>query len=326
MPSWNDLINQLSKISGRTPEETDQLKAELILCSVADSLKQISIARGNRNVMLYGSAFLQKPDVAPFKLQISNEDINGFMAAMKGMDKSHGWEAGLTLILHTPGGGTNAAETIVEYLHSKFKYIEVIIPTFAMSAGTMISLSANHIIMGRQSQLGPIDPQMAFSGRYTSARAIVDQFEFAAGEIGEQKDKAAIWASILASLGPALLTEAKNALAYGEDMVSRWLERRMFSNLSEGQPSPLLGATETAHAKAEEVAKYFNKSDNHKSHGRRIDREEARAQGLSIEDLERNHRFQDTVLTLYHLMTIYFEKSKCNKMIWSHNGSNWLKQ
>lgn len=46
-----------------------------------------------------------------------------------------------------------------------------------MSAGTMISLSANKIIMGRQSQLGPIDPQMPLSGRFVSAQSIIDQFE-----------------------------------------------------------------------------------------------------------------------------------------------------
>lgn len=58
------------------------------------------------------------------------------MSVMFGMD----WNKGLTLVLHTPGGVTNAAETLVAYLRSKFNYIEVIVPTFAMSAGTMISL------------------------------------------------------------------------------------------------------------------------------------------------------------------------------------------
>ena len=57
------------------------------------------------------------------------------------------WDKGLTLLLHTPGGVTNAAETIVEYLHTKFSYIEVIVPTYAMSAGTMISLSSNLIFI-----------------------------------------------------------------------------------------------------------------------------------------------------------------------------------
>ena len=100
------------------------------------------------------------------------------------------WSKGLTLLLHTPGGVTNAAETIVAYLWSKFLDIEVIVPTYAMSAGTMISLAANRLIMGRQSQLGPIDPQMPMGGCFVSARAIVDQFERAKADVLSNRDLA----------------------------------------------------------------------------------------------------------------------------------------
>jgi hypothetical protein len=101
------------------------------------------------------------------------------MSVMFGMT----WAKGLTLVLHTPGGVTNAAETLVAYLRSKFTDIEVIVPTYAVSAGTMISLAANRIVMGRQSQLGPIDPQFVVGHRAQSAQAVVDQFEEAKKEI-----------------------------------------------------------------------------------------------------------------------------------------------
>ena len=91
---------------------------------------------------------------------ITKEDINGFMSIVKGLDCSKG----LTLILHTPGGIPVAAESIVKYLREKFNNIEVIIPTYAMSAGTMIALGADNIIMGKHSFLGPIDPQFMLSG------------------------------------------------------------------------------------------------------------------------------------------------------------------
>ncbi len=146
------------------------------------------------------------------------------MSVIHGMDYSKG----LTLIMHTPGGVTNATETIVSYLRSKFSYIEVIVPTFAMSAGTMISLAADKIIMGRQSQLGPIDPQMPAGGRIVSAIAILDQFERAKKEISEDREQAHLWAPILPSLGPALLQEAQNAIDYSEQIVTDWLEKYMF--------------------------------------------------------------------------------------------------
>ena len=67
---------------------------------------------------------------------------------------------GLDLILHTPGGFPEAAESIVKYLRSKFSTnIRVIVPHLSMSAGTMIACAGKEIVMGKHSSLGPIDPQ-----------------------------------------------------------------------------------------------------------------------------------------------------------------------
>lgn len=273
------------------------------------SLRDISALREDRNVIFYSSAFLQKPNIDPSLLQITHEEINGFMSVMYGMD----WSKGLTLLLHTPGGVTNAAETVVAYLRSKFEFIETIIPAFAMSAGTMISLATDRIIMGRQSQLGPIDPQMPVMGRYVSARAVVDQFERAKSEILGNLNAAHVWAPILQSLGPALLNEAENALAYGETMVSKWLSERMFKSESDAQ---MLAASTAFH---------FNDASSHKSHGRRIDRDEARSKGVVVEDLEEDQALQEAVLTAYHVMTILFEQGPAAKIITSNRDRLWAK-
>ncbi len=75
------------------------------------------------------------------------------------------------------------AQTIVEYLRDKFARIDVAIPAYAMSAGTMIALGCDCIIMDRQSQLGPIDSQVFFGGRHYSDHSIVGQFETAKAAI-----------------------------------------------------------------------------------------------------------------------------------------------
>lgn len=264
-------------------------------------LAEVGVLTGDRHVILYGSGFLQKPQAPAQMVSVSPEDLDGFMAAVHRTDPAKG----LTLILHTPGGVTNAAETLVAYLRSKFDRIDVIVPTFAMSAGTMMSLAADSIVMGRQSQLGPIDPQMPVAGRSISARAVVDQFERAKLEIvGDSAAGAAgdlllahVWAPVLGSIGPALLQEAQNALDYSERMVARWLAAYMFKERDD------------ADARGEMVARYFNDATQHKSHGRRIDRDEARSQGVVVRDLEDNQALQEQVLTLYHLMTIVFQHS-----------------
>lgn len=306
MPGWTELTNQLEGL----PKEQ---QSQWLLASFNNALNLVSEFSDGRNVLFYGSAFLQKPTVPQILLQITHEDVNGFMSLLHGMDCSKG----LTLIMHTPGGVTNATETIVSYLRSKFSFIEVIIPTFAMSAGTMISLAANQIVMGRQSQLGPIDPQMPAGGRIVSALAILDQFERAKKEISQNRQQAHLWAPILPSLGPALLQEAQNAIDYSEQIVTDWLSKYMFAH--EDQPKKI----------AAKASKYFSQgsgnSHRKKSHGRRIDSSEAKSQGLVIKDLESNQNLQEAVLTAYHLLTIIFEKSPAIKIITSQQNKRWIK-
>jgi hypothetical protein len=303
MPAWNDLLAELEK------QPDDATKNTWLREKMQSALADISRLRSERNIIFYASAFLNKPQVPPFNIQLTHEEINGFMSVMYGMK----WERGLTLLLHTPGGVTNAAETIVSYLHSKFTDIEVIIPTFAMSAGTMIALAANRIIMGRQSQLGPIDPQIPMGNRLVPARAIVDQFERARKELGKDIKNAHLWAPILQTLGPASLQEAQYSLDYSERMVRTWLEKRMFAG------------KRNAKKIANTAAAYFNKASLHKSHGRRIDRDEARAKNIVIEDLEASQDLQEAVLTAYHLITIIFEKSSASKLLISNYNRMWIK-
>lgn len=302
MPAWSELLDAVNNVP-------DEQKGQWLISQLTEQLNLISVQRGGRNVVFYASSFLQKPYLPAVLTQIMHEDINGFMTSIVGMD----WNRGLTLILHTPGGAINAAETIVAYLQSKFPDIETIIPVYAMSAGTMITLGTNRAVMGRQSQLGPIDPQMFIGNGSVSARAIVEQFNRAHADIAANPILAHVWAPIIQSLGPALLTEAQNALSYGERMVASWLRTRMFQ------------ADPNRDTKSDEIAKFFSDASQHLSHGRRIDRDEARSRGVPIDDLEDSQDLQEAVLTAYHLMTILFEMSPAAKTIFSNTGRAWIR-
>lgn len=302
MPAWATLQQQFASIAD------NQQRNAWLFQRLLESLNSISSKRDNRNVILYASAFLQKPTQGLYT-QITQEDINGFMSVMHGMD----WDKGLTLILHTPGGVTTSTETIVDYLREKFGSFEVIIPTYAMSAGTMISLASEKIVMAKQSQMGPIDPQMQMKDRPVSAGSIVAQFERAKSDIIGNRDLAHLWAPVLQTIGPALLEEAQNALDYSEKIVRQWLETGMASDMDDSKSN------------AVRLAKFFNDSSEHKSHGRRISRADAKAQGIVIEDLEDDNDLQDFVLTAYHLATILFDASPASKALFSNTGNPWIK-
>ncbi len=68
----------------------------------------------------------------------------------------------IILYMYTRGGQTIAAWSLINLLKQFCDELEVIIPYKAHSAGTIICLGADRIIMTKQAQLSPIDP--SFNG------------------------------------------------------------------------------------------------------------------------------------------------------------------
>ena len=301
MPTWSDLLDEFT--GQPNDEKNTWLNARL-----NEELAKIG-RRRRRNVIVYASGFLQKPFVPSFATSINHEDIHGLMCAAHGLDDTRG----LSLILHTPGGEMTSTETMVDYLRRKFDYIEAIVPVYAMSGGTMIALNANKIVMGKQSQLGPIDAQLQLPGGSVSASSILDQFNTAREEIVEDREAAVVWAPILQAMGPSLLSQAQKALELGQQIAEHGLTNHMFKERPDSDK------------KAEEVAKYFNSEEVHLRHSRRIHVEECADAGLTVERLEEDQALQDEVLTAYHLLTLGFEQSSAVKIVRNHNGQGWVK-
>jgi hypothetical protein len=71
------------------------------------------------------------------------------------------WES-IDLLLHTKGGDVDAAEKMMAMVQATVVggILRVIIPDFAKSAGTLMILGADTLIMSDSSELGTIDPQI----------------------------------------------------------------------------------------------------------------------------------------------------------------------
>jgi hypothetical protein len=66
----------------------------------------------------------------------------------------------ISLLLYTRGGQTMAAWSIIHLLRQFCHELEVVVPAKAHSAGTLICLGSNKIVMTKQATLGPIDPSV----------------------------------------------------------------------------------------------------------------------------------------------------------------------
>ena len=157
MSNWNQILQEInSEITSRSlAAQQASLAAQQAIDTVRRKYLRSLSDHTERNTIAYYSGFLSKPWV--LGMEINDEDKNGLMMAIHGLER----DKGLDLILHTPGGSIAAAESIVDYLKRMFgKDIRAIIPQIAMSAGTMIACACKKILMGKQSNLGPVDPQL----------------------------------------------------------------------------------------------------------------------------------------------------------------------
>ena len=201
--------------------------------------------------------------------------------SIKGMDCSKG----LDLVLHTPGGFPTAAEAIVKYLRVKFNNdIRVIVPQLAMSAGTMIACSAKTIIMGKQSSLGPINPQ----------------------NIG-------FWQLRLQQYPAAFLMAAQDAIELSDLLVVEWLGTCMFDkNIPEDEEI------------IKKICQNLNEHNKSKNHGRHFDYQFCKDIGLKIEEMENNPPLQDAILSMHHAYMLTLNGTAAVKIIESQNDKAFI--
>lgn len=291
MGSWSDVLQELKE----TESQYDYLRRKY--------LKEFSDFTG-RNTIAYYSGWLTKQG-AP-NADITDADMTGFMNCVHGMDCSKG----LDLILHTPGGSPAAAEAIVSYLRNKFNSdIRVIVPQLAMSAGTMISCAAKEIIMGKQSSLGPIDPQ--FSG--IPAYNIKMEFEEAKRDLLANPANAQYWAIKLQQYPAAFMKTAIDAIELSGKLVEEWLGTCMFDSKVPEQKTVI-----------DNIVSKLNEHTDSKIHGRHLNADFCKSIGLKIIMLEDDSELQDKVLSLHHAYMITLDGTQAIKIIECQNRKSLI--
>ncbi|MEW6249792.1 MAG: S49 family peptidase [Planctomycetota bacterium] len=294
MPSWNEVLQEITRIRSEAQNCLDTIRRKW--------LRKLHEHTG-RNVIAYYSGFLSRPEIPSF---IEDEDKNGFMMAVHKLDRSKG----LDLILHTPGGDIASTQSIVHYLRKMFGAdIRAVVPQIAMSAGTMIACCCKQIIMGKQSNLGPIDPQIAGVQAY----GVIAEFRRACREVKKDPDKIPIWQTIIGQYRPAFLDRCENAIKWSDQFVREQLVAAMFAN------------DPTADQKAKAIVRKLTDYRGNRTHSRHIHLDECEQIGLKVFRLEDDPTLQDVVLTIHHCYMHVFQNTPCHKAIENHLGMALIK-
>ena len=148
-----------------TPQQLRARRVELI--------RKIQVLRG-RPLIIYATttaisgqarvpAYVHREDIVPI-----SEIVNSVDPGATAVD----------FLLETPGGLAEVTIEIVQLLRPRFNLVGFVIPHAAMSAGTILIMSGDEILMDHKSSLGAIDPQfVGTDGRLQPAQAILQGIE-----------------------------------------------------------------------------------------------------------------------------------------------------
>lgn len=297
MPNFNQILEEHGRLVAEgTPNALDVQRRSY--------LRRVSELTG-RNTIAYYSGWLTKPP-GQQNIDICDDDKNGFMATIYGLDR----KKGLDLMMHTPGGDIAATESLVNYLRKMFGIdIRVIVPQIAMSAGTMIACAAKQIIMGKHSNLGPIDPQV----NGVAAAGVLDEFSDAVNAVKSDPAAASIWQAIIGKYHPTFLGSCQRAINMSRQIVTEWLRTGMF----DGDPDAV--------AKAKAIVEAFSDHQATKSHARHIHMEECQRLGMKVQELESDPVLQEAILSVHHAAMFTLTATPSFKFIENQNGQAYFR-
>jgi ClpP class serine protease len=301
MPNWDQVLKEINR-------EKDDPGGE----SASDKVRKKYLfelhKHHGRNIIFYYSGFLSKPKVEGS--EINDEDKNGFMLCIHGMERKRG----LDLFLHTPGGSGAATESLVHYLRQMFdKDIRAFVPQIAMSAGTILACACKEIFMGKHSNLGPVDPQV--NGLH--AYAVVKQIDLAFADIMNDNRRYIVWNPILGTYTPGFVQQCEWIIQRGKDMVTEFLKSNMLSHLPEAERE----------ARAERIITVLTDLSSDKGHDKHIHYEECKDMGLEVRSLEdpKDRKLQDLVLTVHHCYMLTLSNTPALKIIENHTARRYVK-
>jgi hypothetical protein len=236
--------------------------------------------------------------VAGIAASVNRDDTLGFV------DLLHNLRGPLDidLLLHTPGGDIDAGEKLMSMVRMKAgnKHLRVIVPDFAKSAGTLMVLAADSVLMSDSSELGPIDPQVVSADASGNRRAhsvqdYLDAYEQLKKELAEKPDDVSA-KLMLAKIEPATVKRFEAALNRARAIAEKHLKYAMLRDSTSWSST----------------ASELLDTRRWKSHGQMISWEDARDArlGLNVEYLPPEDELWSDFWQLYCLQRLAVEDSQ----------------
>jgi len=216
--------------------------------------------------------------------------------------------------LETPGGSGETAEEIGRFLHDQFKSVSFVISGEAKSAGTIIALSGDEILMTESGSLGPIDAQVKIGRSVVSAH---DYMEWVKEKQDEAKKQGALNpfdATMVAQISPGELGMVFHSLKFAEDLVKEWLIKYKFKNWNTTETRRTPVTDEIKKKRAQEIAQELTNHTKWRSHGRSIKIGDLESIGLKVTKVDDDQTLADIVYRIQTVCRLLFDTTTSFKI------------
>jgi len=273
-------------------------------------LTTISRLRGGRSVFAYASAIgKQAPNAIDF------DDLLPVQDQIRNLSGKQ-----LDVIIETPGGFAEVVEDIVKHIRSCFEEVAVIVPGQAKSAGTIMAMAADEILMESTSALGPIDAQIIQAGKKYSAHAYLEGLEKIKKEVVDTGQLNRAYIPILQNISPGEIQNCENLQKFSKRLVTDWLSAYKFRTWTTHSTTGKPVTSAEREARAAEIAEKLCDHGHWLTHGRSIGIADLRGMKLRITDYQETPELCDAIRRYYVLLKMTFDTSNTYKIYETPNS------
>jgi hypothetical protein len=244
--------------------------------------------------------------------------------AVEGIDNRR---SRLLVLLETGGGYIDATERIALIFRHHYRQVEFVIPTYAMSAGTILAMSGDAIHMDYASVLGPIDPQVERGETLVPALGYLEQYKRLVQKSADGELTTAELAYFIQNFDAAELFQYEQERLLSIALLEEWLVKYKFKNWKETETRKDKVTPTMRKKRAREIAEKLNEVDRWHSHSRVIPMEVARRDlNLLIDDFGENPVLARPVHDYFKLLKDYMMRRGhiFNLVIHTRSGYGWF--
>lgn len=223
----------------------------------------------------------------------------------------------LLVILDTTGGVVEVVERMVRVLRTHYLEVRFLVPDRALSAGTILAMSGDAILMDYHSVLGPIDPQVERDGKLVPALSYLHQYQ-ALQRKSVDGTLTTADVLLLQKLDLAELHQFELARELSISLLKEWLAKYKFKDWKSTESRSLPVSEQMREDRADSIARSLSRHDRWQTHGRGISMRTLREElKLKIDDYGSDAELSEKVWGYFWFLRDYMARQNVESFVHS---------